>query len=95
MELRNVALWDNWRVFATCDGVSIGKADMTPDGYYVDRDKVPPELEPAVRELEEGPGSAGPLERGECRGIDFSYPTPLQITHARGGLPPYRPRPRY
>lgn len=94
LELRNVlGLDDEWQVWLVIDGSSAGKAYMRDGAYHVARRHLPPEFEPMVRDLEDGPGSRGPLAPGEIRGIDAGYPTPAQIARARSGPPPYRPEP--
>lgn len=97
-----VELWNDWvanadgegyEVWVFVDGQRLARAEYVDDfGYYVDRDYVSPDLERAVRDLEDGPGSKGPLAEGEIRGIDVPAPTHLEMRRARMN-PSYRPRP--
>ena len=70
-----IELWndegpDGPELWAVVNGHRLARVVHAEGGYHVLRDAVPPELEPAVRELENGPGSDGPLAYGEIRGVD-------------------------
>ena len=84
---------DGPEVWACVDGASFARARMTVEGYHVDRDAVLPELEPAVRELEERCGYPVRLAPGEDRGVEVGRPGDHTIAEARSGPPPYRPAP--
>lgn len=84
---------DGPEVWACVDGAAFARARMTSEGYHVDRDAVLPELEPAVRELEERCGYPHVLLPGEDRGVEVSRPDDHATAAARGGPPPYRPMP--
>ena len=101
MELRCEPGPDGPEVWACVDGVAFARARQSGDdgvdigggGYHVNRDLLPPELEPAVRELEYQAG-ARVLELGESLGCDVSRPTDAQVDAARRGTPPHRPDPQ-
>ena len=85
---------DGPEVWACVDGASFARAHMTVEGYHVDRDAVLPELEPAVRELEEQCGTGFSLAPGEERSCEVPAPTPARSKAARCGPPRLRPAPR-
>ena len=93
MDLRCEPGPDGPEVWACADGVAFARATHRDGGYYVDRDLVPPELEPAVQELEYEAG-ARVLEVGESIGCDVRRPGGAQVLAARRGDPPHRPGPR-
>ena len=84
---------DGPEVWACVDGAAFARARMTAEGYHVDRDAVLPELEPAVRELEDRCGYDRVLSPGEDRGVEVGRPGDHAVVAARSGPPPYRPTP--
>lgn len=93
MELRCEPGPDGPEVWACADDVAFARATYHEDGYYVNRDLVPPELEPAVQDLEHEAGERR-LEVGESIGCDVRRPSGVQVDAARRGDPPHRPGPR-
>lgn len=94
-----IELWNDWgpdgsEVWAVVNGHRLARVEYVQGvGYYVVRDDLAPEMERPVRELEDGPGSDGPLALGEIRGVDVRAPDVRETKAARRGPPPYRPRP--
>lgn len=95
IELWNDVGPDGPEIWACVNGHRLARVKRTEDGaYHVVRDNVAPELEPAVCELEDGPGSAGPLAEGEIRGLDVRAPSLAEVKAAQRNPPPYRPEPK-
>lgn len=92
MELRCELGPDGPEVWACADNVAFARASYHDDGYYVNRDLVPPELEPAVQSLEHEAGERL-LELGESVSCDVRRPSDMQIDAARRGGPSHRPHP--